>query len=48
LGSYSGLESQLVEVDTSLIDMEAGSPNWQLLDDKANGVIVRIFDSLPV
>jgi hypothetical protein len=47
LGSYSGLESQLVEVDTSLIDMEAGSPHWQRLDDKANGVIVRIFESLP-
>jgi hypothetical protein len=27
--------------------MEAGSPNWQRLDDKANGVIVRIFESLP-
>ncbi len=47
LGSHSELESQLVEVDTSLIDMEAGAPDWHRLDLKANQVISQIFKNLP-
>lgn len=45
--SSSDLDSQLVAVDTSLIDLEAGMVNWQRLDDKAEGVIASIFASLP-
>jgi hypothetical protein len=47
LGSHSELESQFVEVDITLIDMEAGTPDWQRLDLKANQVIAKIFDNLP-
>jgi hypothetical protein len=47
LGSYSGLESKLVEVDTSLIDMAAGMVNWERLDHQADSVIARIFENLP-
>ena len=46
-GSHSEAESQFVEVDTSLIDMEAGIPDWQRLDDKANDVVARVFKNLP-
>jgi hypothetical protein len=43
-GSHSELESQVVEVDTSLIDMEAGIPDWTRLDQKAKDVIANIFE----
>jgi hypothetical protein len=46
-GSHSDRESQLVEVDTSLIDMEAQTANWHRLDDKANEIITSIFENLP-
>ena len=46
-GSHSELESQIVEVDISLIDMEAQAPDWNRLDDKAKAVIARVFDNLP-
>ncbi len=46
-GSHSELESQIVEVDTNLIDMDASSPDWMRLDNKAKDVIARIFDNLP-
>lgn len=46
-GSHGELEPQLVEVDTSLIDMEAQSADWQRLDSKANQVITKIFNNLP-
>ena len=46
-GSHSELESQVVEVDASLIDMEAGSPDWTRVDNKAKDVIASIFDNLP-
>jgi hypothetical protein len=46
-GSHSEVESQIVEVDTSLIDMEAGSPDWHRLDNKANDVVAKIFNNLP-
>jgi hypothetical protein len=46
-GSHSQLESQIVEVDTSLIDMESGIPDWMRLDNKAKDVIARVFDNLP-
>jgi hypothetical protein len=46
-GSHSELESQIVEVDTSLIDMDAGTPDWHRLDLKARDVIANIFDNLP-
>ena len=34
-GSHSELETQTVEIDTSLIDLEAGTPDWHRLDHKA-------------
>jgi hypothetical protein len=46
-GSHSELQSQLVEVDTSLIDLDAGSPDWLRLDNKAKDVVARIFENLP-
>jgi hypothetical protein len=46
-GSSNDLESELVAVDTSLIDLDAGAVNWQRLDDKADRVIASIFASLP-
>jgi hypothetical protein len=47
-GSHSELESQIVAVDTSLIDMEAQIPDWNLLDDKAKNVVARVFNNLPI
>lgn len=46
-GSHSELESQIVEVDTSSIDLETGTIDWMLLDNKAKAVIAKIFDNLP-
>jgi hypothetical protein len=46
-GSHSELGSQVVEVDVSLIDMEAQSPDWNRLDQKAKNVIIRVFENLP-
>ena len=46
-GSHSELESQIVAVDTSLIDMDAQIPDWHRLDNKAKDVIARVFDNLP-
>jgi hypothetical protein len=46
-GSHSEQESQIVEVDTSLIDMEAGIPDWVRLDNKAKDVVAKIFNNLP-
>jgi hypothetical protein len=46
-GSHSELESQVVEVDASLIDLEAQSPDWTRLDHKAKAVIARVFENLP-
>jgi hypothetical protein len=46
-GSHSELESQIVAVDTSLIDLEAQIPDWHRLDNKAKNVIARVFDNLP-
>jgi hypothetical protein len=46
-GSHSEVESQIVEVDTSLIDMEAGAPDWIRLDNKAQDVVAKIFNNLP-
>ncbi len=42
-GSHGELESQVVAVDTSLIDMDAQAPDWHRIDDKANVVIARVF-----
>lgn len=46
-GSHSAIGSQIVEVDASLIDMEAQIPDWTRLDNKAKDVIMRVFDNLP-
>jgi hypothetical protein len=46
-GSHSEAESQIVEVDTSLIDMAAQTPDWHRLDNKAKDVIANIFENLP-
>jgi hypothetical protein len=47
-GSHSELESQIVDVDTSLIDMEAQTPDWTKLDNKAKDVVASIFNNLPI
>jgi hypothetical protein len=39
--------TQFVAIDTSLIDLEARSPDWHRLDTKAQSVIARIFTNLP-
>jgi len=44
--THSELESQEVEIDTSLID-EAGEVNWQCLDDKAQTLVAQFLASLP-
>jgi hypothetical protein len=46
-GSHSAIGSQVAEVDTSLIDMDAQSPDWIRLDNKAKDIIVRVFENLP-
>ncbi|WP_310483933.1 hypothetical protein [Chamaesiphon sp. VAR_48_metabat_403] len=46
-GSHSEIESQIVAVDTSLIDMEAQTPDWHRLDEKAKNVVARVFNNLP-
>jgi len=46
-GSHSELESRIVEVDTSSIDLETGTIDWMRLDNKAKAVIAKIFDNLP-
>jgi hypothetical protein len=45
-GSHTELESQLVAIDTSLIDMEAQAPDWHRIDEKAQAVVVRVFENL--
>jgi hypothetical protein len=45
-GSHGELETQVVAIDTSLIDLEATAPDWQRIDDKAKSVVTRAFDSL--
>jgi hypothetical protein len=42
-GNHGELESQVVAVDTNLIDMDAQAPDWHRIDDKANTVIARVF-----
>jgi hypothetical protein len=42
-GSHSELETQTVEIDTSLLDLEAVTPDWHRLDNKAQAVIAQIF-----
>jgi hypothetical protein len=42
-GSHSELETQTVEIDTSLLDLKAGTPDWHRLDHKAQAVIAQIF-----
>ncbi|NES20084.1 MAG: hypothetical protein F6K41_14420 [Symploca sp. SIO3E6] len=44
--THSELESQEVEIDTSLID-EAGEVDWQCLDDKAEIVVAQLLAGLP-
>jgi hypothetical protein len=46
-GSHGELETKTVEVDTSLIDMAAQTPDWHKLDNKANEVIANLFSNLP-
>ncbi len=46
-GSHRELGSQVVAVDTSLIDLESQIPDWTRLDNKAKDVIIRVFENLP-
>jgi hypothetical protein len=46
-GSHSEAEIQIVDVDASLIDMDAKTPDWTKLDNKAKDVVARIFNNLP-
>lgn len=43
----SSLASQIVDIDTSLID-NTGEVNWQRLDEKAQRVIQEMLASLPI
>jgi hypothetical protein len=45
-GSHGELESQVVAIDTSLIDLEAQAPDWHRIDEKAKSVVVRVFENL--
>jgi hypothetical protein len=45
-GSHGELESQVVAIDTNLIDMEAKAPDWQRIDDRARAVVERVFENL--
>ncbi len=47
LGSNSEGETQVVAVDTNLIDLEAGTPDWHRLNNKAKAVIANVFNHLP-
>lgn len=44
--THAELESQEVEIDTSLID-ETGDVDWQRLDTKAQQLVQQVFASLP-
>jgi len=44
--THSELESQEVEIDTSLID-EAGEVDWQRLNDKAEKLVAQLLADLP-
>ena len=46
-GSHSELEAQAVAVDTTLIDLEGGVPDWIRLDYKAKQVVANVFENLP-
>ena len=43
---HSELESQEVEIDTSLID-ETGDVDWHCLDTKAQQLVQKVFADLP-
>jgi len=43
---HTELESQEVEIDTSLID-ETGDVDWQCLDTKAQKLVEQVFADLP-
>lgn len=40
-------DSQIVEIDTSLIDDEIGEVDWNRLEDKTRQVVERVFANLP-
>jgi hypothetical protein len=44
--THTELESQEVEIDTSLID-ETGDVDWQCLDTKAQHLVEQVFADLP-
>lgn len=44
--THAGLESQDVDIDTTLID-ETGDVDWQSLDNKAKMLVDRVFADLP-
>ncbi len=44
--THAELESQEVEIDTSLID-ETGDVDWQCLDTKAQHLVEQVFADLP-
>lgn len=43
---HSQLETQEVDIDTSLID-QAGEVDWSLLDSKAQKLVEQVFAALP-
>ena len=45
--THSELESQEVEIDTSLID-ESGDVDWDRLEVKTRAIVDRVFTNLPV
>jgi hypothetical protein len=45
-GSHGELETQVVAIDTNLIDMAAQAPDWHHIDEKAKYVVARVFANL--
>jgi len=41
------VESEFVEIDTSLIDLDTGEVDWHQLDEKAKAIIGDVFTKLP-
>jgi len=45
--SHAELESQKVEIDTSLIEDDTGDVDWPCLDAKARQLVEQVFANLP-
>lgn len=48
LPTHSQIETQEVEIDTSLIEEDTGDVDWNRVDEKARQVVEAIFTTLPL